>query len=212
MRTAAISLWALQAAASLIAVIAALTNFESIVVTGPILAITGLLLGTVTNCLGSPLVLIHALSGPHVCSIGALLIAANHWGPQEARWPITAILILYVAISIPIAVFALQRIRRLPSEVPPGQRFKWQFSLKAVLILMTAVCMLITAGKLMMQYLPEYPSGLLLNSYWPGFGGFAFVTLLLSAVVFRHFLALRRRNIADTPVEWAGDSAAASRD
>ena len=56
---------------------------------------------------------------------------------------------------------------------------------------MTAVCILITAGQLLVHYLPDYPWGRLFNSYWPGFGGFAFVTLLLSAIVYRRFRTLR---------------------
>lgn len=200
MRTAATTLWALQATALLISVIAVLSNFESIVVTGPTLAVTGLLLGAVTSRLGSPLVMVHALSGPLVSSVGALLIAVNHWGPREAKGPLTSMLVIYSVLAIPIAIGALLQIQRIPSELPPRRRFKWQFSLKSALILMTAVCVVITVVQLLVRYLPDYSWAWLFNSYWPGFGGFAFVTLLLSAVVCR-FHVLKSRNVAITVVE-----------
>jgi hypothetical protein len=198
MRKAAISLWALQATASLIAVIAALTNFESILATGPTLAVTGLLLGAVTIRLGSPLVLVYALSGPIICSIGSLLIAANHWGPREADGPLTSMLVIYGVLAVPLAMGALPRIRQMPDELPSRRRFKWQFSLKSVLMLMTAVCVLITVVQLLVRYLPDYSWAWLFNSYWPGFGGFGFATLLLSAVVYRRYRALKSRNVAIT--------------
>jgi hypothetical protein len=197
----AVSLWALQATALFIAVVAALTNFESIVVTGPALSVTGLLLGAVTIRLGSSLVLMHALSGPLVCSIGSLLIAANHWGPREADDPLTSMLVVYAVLTIPIAISALQRIHQIPNDLPPRRRFKWQFSLKSVLILMTAVCMLITAVQLLVCYLPDYSWAWLFNSYWPGFGGYAFAMLLLSAVVCRRFYVLKSRSLANPAVD-----------
>jgi hypothetical protein len=197
MRRIPILLWGVQFAAIAIALIAALAAFESIVVAGPALSAAGLLLGSVTSRYGNRPILIYALSAPLVCSLCALLIAANSWGPSEAARPITTIIVAYTVVSAPCAIVALKQIHRTPDV--KYHRKPWQFSLKSMLMATTAVCVLIGMGQLMVAYLPDYPWRIF-DSYWFGFGGFAFLSLALSAWVWRRYDAARQRNIRATAI------------
>lgn len=167
--------WALQMVAMAGSLILALCAFESIIFTGPLLSIAGLVLAAIACRLQSVTVLVHGLSAPVVCAFGAMLISANQWGPTPARAPITIILVLYTVLCLPLAALAFIRIRWpiLPAAAsgPPW----WQFSLRSMLFAMTTVCVSIAVGRLLFKNV--------VRADYVAFGGYAIACVALSAYV-----------------------------
>ena len=138
----AIGIWYAQVIASLGAMIAALVNIESIIVTGPLASFLGLALAFIARRLRSRSVLWFGLSAPIMWALCATLIVAFDLGPSEARLPISAVIIVCCALSAPLAVRALRAARHFPSR---PTRVVWQYSLKSLLIVMTLLCLLLVA-------------------------------------------------------------------
>jgi hypothetical protein len=187
-RKFAIALWVAQVLAAVVMFMAAAIKIESIVGTGPALSIIGLLLAIVTRRLNSWESMAFGVSGPLVCAVGAMLIAINHWGPGKAARPISMLLAAYLLAATPLAFLSLRAIRRWQVFVLPGQRRAWQFSMKALMIWMTVVCVLVTAGQYVAQRLDE--NSLRGEAYF--FGGFAAAAFVLSGAILWRFLAKRR--------------------
>jgi hypothetical protein len=139
----AIALAIAQLLVMFVAVIAAWVNVESIIGTGPALSIIGLALAIVSMPCRSWIVLSFALSGPLVCMLGALLIARLHWGPSEASRPIAVLLSVYFVAALPLSAMARRRINTwLPTQAAHAPAV-WHYSLKSLLALTTAVCLII---------------------------------------------------------------------
>ena len=161
--------------------IAAAMEIESILVTGPLLTIIGLLFATVTRRIGSIAVLVYGLSGPLMCALCAGLIAYYSWGPEPSRRPINSIIVAYTALIAPVAIGTFYRIRRFPAQSYARQPYAWRYSLKSMLVVMTAVCVLIAATQTLMRLVPRGESLI--------FGGYALVCVTLSAIVVWRFVA-----------------------
>ena len=138
---AAIGLLAAQCVTVLIALAAATVEIESIVWSGPALAAIGVALAYTARPLHSFAVTAFGLSGPMLAAFGAGLIAAFGWGPNSAKVPITSLIAIYALIAVPWAVFSLRRILAWTSA--PLPQFVWQFSLKSLIVAMTALCLLL---------------------------------------------------------------------
>jgi hypothetical protein len=198
-RTLAIGLWALQLVAAAIAFFACLVDVESIVGTGPALSIVGLLLALATRRLNSWSAVAFGLSGPLVCALGAALIAVGDWSPGEAQQPITILLGAYFLMVMPLAVVSRFAILRW-QPVELGKRdHRWRYSMKMLLILMTAVCVVATVGRFVAR---NFIFGQLVGEGY-AFMTFALAAALLSGAILWRFLARRRR--AGEPIEPAGE-------
>jgi GNAT superfamily N-acetyltransferase len=136
----AIILWAAQVLAAIAAPLAGLVDIESILVTGPLLSVVGLALAMVARPARSWNVLLYALSAPAVIFGCFQAIVAFRWGPTMATLPLMVVLILYLVLTVPLAVRSLVALRRWESPPRPRWRFRGQFSLRTMLIVMTVAC------------------------------------------------------------------------
>jgi hypothetical protein len=137
-----------QLAVTIFAVAACAVDIETILYSGPALALSGM----ATVALGRPLcsrpVVAYGLSAPLVCAVGAALIVAFKWGPGEAEEPILVLLAVYTAlIAIPAAVIALPVVFQWQPMRVDRKPFNWQFSLRSLLLVTTAACILVPIVK-----------------------------------------------------------------
>ena len=182
MRKLAIGLWVSQCLSAFAMIgFAAGYSIESILATGPILACTGLLLGLATRPLQSWSILAFALSAPAVCTLIAILIAVFNLSPEEATSPTIVILGAYIVLMLPLAILSWRAIYRWSTFARNAERRLLQFSIKTLLIVMTSVCIVVGACKLIFVYVGL--DELLI------FGGFAIVSLLLCGLVIWRFMA-----------------------
>jgi hypothetical protein len=197
-RKLAIGFWAAQALAALVMLwTAAAIHLESILWTGPTLTIVGLLHAVVTLSLGSWVTLVAGLSGPLVCAFIAVCIALFNWSPGEAEGPVIVIMSLYTVIFFPVTAITLRPgikwDAKSASPAPPV----WQFSLKSLLLSMTAICLLIVAAQQVSTALRD--DDIIFN-------GFALVTVALCGLVVWRFVVYRRRvmesRYANMPLEF----------
>lgn len=175
MKKLAIGLWIAQLLAAIAMLLATLVNIEFILVTGPILAVLGLLLALASASIQSWSVLTFALSAPFVAAFISLLIAAFHLGPTEARTPAIVVLVTYLVLIGPIAFMSFLRLLRWRTVANRANRPVVRFSLKTLLIAMTATCLVIAAGKLLFEVMPADETYL--------FGGFTLFVFVLSGGV-----------------------------
>jgi hypothetical protein len=140
LRELAVAAWTGQLLATIAALAAGAATIESILVTGPALTASGMALALLTRSLRSWSVFGYGLSGPLVAALCATLIAVFEWGPSEAEGPILAILFIYAFVSISAGLIIFPQILRwrVPSTSPTASL--WQFSLKSLLVLTTAMC------------------------------------------------------------------------
>lgn len=182
--TTATALWAAQLVATVGMVIPAFVEIEWIMGAGPLLSIAGLVMAAVACRLQSTVVLLYGLSAPLVCALCAGLIAINSWGPEESRLPIGVIIVVYALLVVPLAWGAFRQIRQPraePRDMPPRD---WQFSLRSLLILMTAVCVVIAVAQFFVRNVPRDESFL--------FGSYALLCIVLSTgVAWRFYVANR---------------------
>jgi hypothetical protein len=182
----ALGAWAAQILATIAAVAACAVDVESILFTGPALTFSGTALALVTRSLRSWNVLAYGLSGPLVSALGALLILVFSWGPSEAQEPILAISILYAMLSIPTALIVFPKILYWTASPRPWAPFPWQFSLKSLLLVTTATCVVVPLFRF-----------LLTNSFrgdYIIFSVFVLVTVSLMGLSLFVFVAGRRGN------------------
>jgi uncharacterized membrane protein len=187
-RKLAIALWTAQVLAAVVMFVAAVIEIESIMGTGPALSIIGLMLAAVTWRLNSWEPMAFGVSGPLVCAVGALLIAVNHWNPDKAAGPIPMLFAAYLLAATPLAYLSLRAIWRWQMIMLPQQRRTWQFSMKALMIWMTAVCVLAALGPFVARRLDENP----LQGEGYIFVTFATGAIILSGAVLWRYFAKRR--------------------
>jgi hypothetical protein len=136
-RGSAIGLWAAQVLLTVAAVAACAAEIESILFTGPALALVGVILASWS-------VVAYSLSGPLLSAFCATLIVVFRWGPNEAEHPILAILFVYAFLSIPTALFVFPEILQW-STWPPRSPFSWRYSLRTLLVITTVLCVAVPA-------------------------------------------------------------------
>jgi hypothetical protein len=116
-----------------VAIAIAATEIESIVVTGPIFTVLGLVVVLLGAIDGRMMPVWFGLSAGLVSLLIFVLINAKGWGPEPAAFPVTLILLGYELAVIPIGLLALYGIVSrplMPSQVPR------QFNLRSLLGLM----------------------------------------------------------------------------
>jgi hypothetical protein len=187
----AIALCVIQILAAIAMLIAAIVEIETILFVGPILSVIGLLHGFITRGFRSWSTLLFALSAPLVCGLIAMLIAACRWNPTEAHDPVVTITSVYLIFTAPLAALVLRRTRRLdtlPLSLTPAP---WQFSLRSLLVLMTVVCILMVAGKILIDAMLQGDRLI--------FSGFALLVVALSGVVLWLFIAHQKIAPGESP-------------
>ena len=183
-RRAAIALWTVQVLATVAALAACAAEIESILFTGPALAVIGLMLAIVTRPLRSWRVLLYSLSGPFVSAFCAALIAVFDWGPGDAEEPILAILFIYAFLSIPTALFVFREILQWSASPPTWSPLRWRYSLRSLLMVTTALC--IAAPALRFLFVNVRRNDTIIFSL------FVLVTMTLAGIALCAFVAGRR--------------------
>lgn len=181
----ALGLWLAQVVMIVATMIAAAIKLETIVDTGPVLCVIGLALARATRPLRSWAAQLFALSGPTVSALCALLVAVFHWGPDAARRPILAIGAIYLLLAIPIAWGSLQQILQWQVDAESSEGYGWRFSLKSLLILTTAACVLLLPLRWIVKELPH-------ADFSVGFGLYAVAATALPGVALWRFVSRRR--------------------
>ncbi len=132
-----------QALALCVALVLAALQIESIVVTGPLLAVAGYALAIVSWRLSSWRVFALAISAPAATACIAAVIASFRMGPGRAQPIVPLLLCCYAVLAVPVAIHVVKLMLRKPGEF---RSFSWspesryQYSLKSLLILMTGAC------------------------------------------------------------------------
>ena len=132
--------------AAIAAAIAVFYAVETITLTGPVLAASGIGLSIATRRSHSWFLLIYSLSAPAVAGVGAAIIWAFTLGPVEAGQPMKVLTVLYAAVMLPASIFAYFQIAKGPRPII-RRRHVWQFSMKSLLIFVTVICVLLTIGR-----------------------------------------------------------------
>jgi len=179
----AIALWLGEVLAAIIMLVLASLHIQTILFTGPILTVTGLLLAFVTRPLRSWTALGFALSGPLVSGFLSLSIAVFNLGPAESYSLVVSTLTAYALLMLPAAVASIRQIVRWETLVWGISPPLFQFSLKSLLMLMTLICVLIAAVKILLTAIGRDESIF--------FGGFTLVVFVLCGVAVRLFVGFR---------------------
>jgi hypothetical protein len=182
-RKLALVAWAAQVLSTVAALAACAAEIHTILFTGPALAVSGFALALVTRPLRSWSVLGFSLSGPGVVALGATLIAVFRWGPDDAEVPILAILFIYTLLSVPVALTLFPEILRWSVSATSQNAF-WQYSLKSLLVLTTALCVTVPIIRALLIHIGAADSFI--------FSTFVMVTLALIGLSVWMFQAGRR--------------------
>jgi hypothetical protein len=118
------------------AVIAAAVEIESILITGPIFSVLGLVAAFWSVVCRSGPGLLFGLSASLISFFLLVLIPTLNWSPNDAQFPVTAMLFCYQVFIIPIGLVALYQMLAKPIERERAR--PWQFSLRS-LVLLTAL-------------------------------------------------------------------------
>jgi hypothetical protein len=191
----AISAWALQFLTTAVAVVACAAEVESIVATGPALTFIGLAFVTLTRPVCAARLFAYGVSAPFVCAFCAALIVLFEWGPGEAAVPILVVLSIYALVSLPAALLVLPELLRWQPAPAPGGPFSWQFSLRSLLAVTTAFCVLITITRLMFANSSRGEPFV--------FGIFVAVTLSLTVILLFVFIVDRRKRVISAETKLA---------
>jgi hypothetical protein len=125
-------------------VLAATIEIESIVGTGPVVSVLGLIVAASARRNRSLGALLLGLSAGLLSLFVFALIAVQDWGPSDAAQPVSMILITYEMVAAPIGLFAIGRTIS-PAESVVGL---WQFDLRTMLGLIGLLAVALAAGRM----------------------------------------------------------------
>lgn len=130
------------------AVVAAVVDIESIVVTGPVFSVLGVLVALGSLASRSAFNAVLGLSADAMSLFCLVLIASLSWSPDEAQKPVSTILICYETLLLPVALLAMYRtvvprIASLTADAHP-----WQFGIRHLLTTTFVLAVMLAAGKL----------------------------------------------------------------
>lgn len=123
-----------------VAVVFAVMGIESIVVSGPILSVSGALVGLLSFNRDRLLGFLFGLSAPTMAAFCLFVIATKEWSPNDAQVPVGAFLVVYGLLSMPACAVSVQEIHTSAGSVS-GRRF--QFSIAALLVLMLVMAIIL---------------------------------------------------------------------
>ncbi len=127
----------LQVIGVLIALLFAWGNIESIVFSGPLLSVTGLVLFVVSLFWRLWLGAMFAAAVPLLSVTCFATIATNRWSPTEAYYPINSVLTAFALIHVPLGMLAIRDVRR--RVLRPADQFQYQFSIGGMMIATAAI-------------------------------------------------------------------------
>jgi len=178
------SLYVLQLLGVCGSVVAAAIEIESIMASGPIFSILGFVVAFGWFASRSISTVIFGLSAGLISLFLFLLINILDWGPSDAAFPVTLMLLGFETVILPIGLVALHKtLSGSPTKEP--SRFR-QFNLRSLLLLTTVVAICLAAMKLS----SNRGSGVLLTVAV----GFCTATVMAIAIVVFH--AVRRSSFA----------------
>ena len=138
-----------QIAGTILGLIACLADVESILVSGPWLTFSGMATVSLARPLCSRRVMVYGISAPVFCALVAALIILFELGPNEAQEPISWVFGFYTLfVAIPAAILALPDVFQWQVLREERKPFNWQFSLRSLLLVTTAACILIPLMRL----------------------------------------------------------------
>jgi len=131
-------------------VIAAAAEVESIVGTGPVFSILGLVV-----CIGwiysrSLATFVFGLSASVISLFVLALIMGLNWSPGDASVPVPLILLAYEAVIVPVGLVSLHRAIARPSR--KSSKRKWQFKLRSLLLATTLAGVAAAVVRLALQF------------------------------------------------------------
>ena len=140
MRTYIQVLICLQLLSIVASAFAAVIDIETIVVTGPIFSLVGLLIATTCYRRHRPKGLYFGLSVPSISVLCFSIIYGLQWEPRTATFPISCLLVLFAIVALPLGAFAVRENRLI--EITK-RRTRLQFGIVTVLGLMAlvAICL-----------------------------------------------------------------------
>lgn len=131
----------------LLAVVLAVIDIESIVISGPILGLTGALIAFLAHRRDHLLGLLFGLSAPTVAAFCLFVIAMLEWSPADAQVPVAAFLILYGFLCVPGSALAIAELQSSRNSRPHAP---FQYTIAAMLVLMLVLAIVLglaqTAG------------------------------------------------------------------
>jgi len=129
------------------AVIAAAIDIESIVVTGPVFSVLGVLVAHGSLASRSAFNAIFGLSAVAMSLSCLIWIASLSWSPGDAQKPVTTVLICYETLLLPVGLLALYRtlVPRVASVTANARSL--QFSIRHLLTTTFVVAVMLAAGK-----------------------------------------------------------------
>lgn len=121
----------LQCVATLVGWLAALGNIEAIVVLGPLLSFSGLVIFVISWLRGHTLGALYGLAVPELSVICFLTIYLNDWSPAQAYYPINSVIAVFVLAHAPLCAFVIRDARR--RLLRPEEKFSYQFSIAGIM-------------------------------------------------------------------------------
>jgi hypothetical protein len=113
------------------AAFAAAWDIETILFSGPLLSVFGVLLALIAFRRNRPICLYYALTTPTVSVFCFAWIFAMDWGPGDAQRPIGAFLAIFGLVNLMFGILALSESLEKPKNLP--KRGPFQFSIASIM-------------------------------------------------------------------------------
>ncbi len=131
-----------------IAAIAACGNIRSILLSGPILSLTGFMVALLSFRAHRRVGFYFGLAAPTVAVTCLNLIAVFDWGPSEAHMPVGGMVVVLLIVSLPAGLVAVRECRR---RALPQYPLPVQFSIASLLWTMLFVAVFFSCFRMGQQ-------------------------------------------------------------
>jgi len=122
--------------------LAATSEIESILVSGPLMSFSGAAIALASYRAGRPDGFYFGLAAPTVAVVCFAIICGLEWSPSDARWPIGLLLAHFALIHLPAGIYAFREAQDVQR---PAQRRRVQFSIAAILVTTLAAALFLGA-------------------------------------------------------------------
>lgn len=121
-----------QCLATLVGWLAALGSIRAIVVLGPLLSLTGVVIAVHGLLRQHRLGVLYGFAVPALSLLCFCLIFFNRWSPHEAYYPINSLIALFVLAHAPACVLVVRDARR--RSFAADEKFNFQFSIRGIML------------------------------------------------------------------------------